>query len=139
MWRSFLETHRAVVHRLEGELADEAELPLDWYDVLAQLQEGGGGRRMQDLAAVLGAEKSSLSRRIDRMSEAGLVERQASPDDRRGTLAVLTPLGRATLKSASPVHLRGIYWHFTQHLSDSDVAALRRILTKVLAGIEGDE
>jgi DNA-binding MarR family transcriptional regulator len=139
VWRSFLATHRSVVRRLETELVEGTELPLDWYDVLVHLHEGGGSRRMQDLAAVLGVDKSSLSRRVDRMCEAGLVERQASPDDRRGTLAALTAHGRAVLKAAGPVHLRGVYWHFTQHLSDSDVTALRRILTKVLAGMEGDE
>lgn len=139
MWRAFLETHRSVVRRLEVELLEETSLPLDWYDVLVHLHEVGGSRRMQELAAALGADKSSLSRRVDRMCEAGLVERQASPDDRRGTLAVLTPHGRAVLKEASPVHLRGVYWHFTQHLSDSDVTALRRILSKVLAGMEGEE
>jgi DNA-binding MarR family transcriptional regulator len=139
VWRSFLATHRSVVHRLRDELVEHAELPLDWYDVLVGLQESGGARRMQDLAAALDVDKSSLSRRVDRMAEAGLVERQASPDDLRGTLAALTPHGRAVLKAAGAVHLRGVYWHFTQHLSDSDVVALRRIFTKVLAGMEGDD
>lgn len=138
VWRAFLETHRAVLTRLEDELQAERGLSLDWYDVLVQLHEAGGARRMQELAGALLIDKSSLSRRIDRMCMAGLVERHASPDDRRGTLAVLTAEGRAALKNAAPVHLRGIHWHFTQHLSDSDVAALRRIFSKVLTGMDGE-
>jgi DNA-binding MarR family transcriptional regulator len=51
---------------------------------------------------------------------------------------VLTPLGRSALKRAAPVHLRGVHRHFTQHLSDSDVAALRRILSKVQAGMDDE-
>ncbi|RPI07910.1 MAG: MarR family transcriptional regulator [Actinobacteria bacterium] len=131
VWRSFLEVHARIVDHLEQELADERGLPLSWYDILLQLREVGGRLRMQDLAARLVLPRSSLTRQIDRMQSVGLVEREPSIEDGRGTVAVLTPEGRSTLRRAAPVHLRGIEEHFARKLDGRDVAAFKRILAKL--------
>jgi DNA-binding MarR family transcriptional regulator len=131
VWRSFLEVHARIVDQLEHELSDERGLPLSWYDVLLQLREAGGRLRMQELASRLVLPRSSLTRQIDRMQSAGLVEREPSLDDGRGTVAVLTAEGRSTLRRAAPVHLRGIEEHFARKLDGRDVAAFKRILAKL--------
>ncbi len=131
VWRSFLEVHARIVDHLEQELADERGLPLSWYDILLQLREAGGRLRMQDLASRLVLPRSSLTRQIDRMQSSGLVEREPSLEDGRGTVAVLTPEGRSTLRRAAPVHLRGIEEHFARKLDGRDVAAFKRILAKL--------
>ena len=46
--------------------------------------------------------------------------------------AVLTNAGRARLRDAAGVHLRGVNEHFVARLDDDDVAALGQILAKVL-------
>jgi DNA-binding MarR family transcriptional regulator len=135
VWRSFLEAHAAITRTLADELEAERSLALTWYDVLLTLHEAGGRLRMQELAARLLVNKSSLSRVIDRMSEAGYVEREPSLEDGRGQYAVLTREGRETLRRAAPTHLRGIQEHFAQYLTDSDVLALQRVFGK-LAGAE---
>ncbi|GAC1342712.1 MAG: MarR family transcriptional regulator [Candidatus Dormibacteria bacterium] len=133
-WRLLLETHSALTARLARELAAERDLALTWYDVLVRLSEAEGGRlRMQDLVGSLLLSKSGISRLVDRMEEAGLIARQSCPSDRRGQFAVLTDAGRATLRRAAPVHLRGIQDHFAAHLDDADVAALRQALGKIRA------
>jgi len=131
VWRSFLEAHTRIVDQLEHELTEERSLSLSWYDVLYQLSLAGGRLRMQELAARLLIPRSSLTRQIDRMEAAGMVDREPSNDDGRGTVAVLTPEGRATLRRAAPVHLRGIEHHFASKLDGRDIAALRRVLTKL--------
>jgi DNA-binding MarR family transcriptional regulator len=135
VWRSFLEAHAAITRTLADELEAERSLALNWYDVLLTLHDAGGRLRMQDLAARLLVNKSSLSRVIDRMSDAGYVEREPSLEDGRGQYAVLTREGRETLRRAAPTHLRGIQEHFAQYLTDSDVLALQRVFGK-LAGAE---
>ena len=45
------------------------------------------------------------TRLVDRMETAGLVTRVESPDDRRGKLVRLTPLGEETAVRAARVHL----------------------------------
>lgn len=133
-WRLLLETHSALTARLARELADERDLPLAWYDVLVRLSEADGGRlRMQDLVGSLLLSKSGISRLVDRMEDAGLIARASCPSDRRGQFAVLTDAGRATLLRAAPTHLRGIQEHFASHLDETDVADLRRALTKLRA------
>jgi len=137
VWRSFLEAHAAITRLLERELEEQRGLPLTWYDVLVQLQEAGGRLRMQELAERVLLHKSSVTRLVDRMEEAGLVERVACADDGRSRYAVLLPEGRRVLRSAAPVHLRGIQQHFAAHLTDSDVVALARVFAKLPGGLPG--
>ena len=133
VWRSFLRAHSEVVQTLERELVEERDLPLTWYDVLLNLGEAPGGRlRMQDLADQVLFSRSGLTRLVDRMADAGLVKREPCPTDRRGMYAVLTNAGRARLRDAAGVHLRGVNEHFVARLDDDDVAALGQILAKVL-------
>ncbi|HVS43886.1 MAG TPA: helix-turn-helix domain-containing protein [Candidatus Dormibacteraeota bacterium] len=132
-WRLLLEAHAAVVDRLGRELEAECGLPLTWYDVLVQLASAPEGRlRMRDLARAVLLSRSGLTRLVDRMEASGMVCREAHPSDGRGAFAVLTPAGRAALRRAAPVHLRGIDAHFARHLSDADAAALCDALSRVV-------
>jgi DNA-binding MarR family transcriptional regulator len=131
VWRSFLEAHAAITRLLEQELEVQRELPITWYAVLLQLHEAGGRLRMQELATGVLLHKSTVTRAVDRMEEAGLVERVPCEDDGRSRYAVITPEGRRMLRWAAPVHLRGIQQHFASHLTDSDVVALARVFAKL--------
>jgi DNA-binding MarR family transcriptional regulator len=132
-WRAFLRAHARLTAILNKELEDERELPLSWYDVLLNLEEAPDHQlRMHDLAAAVLLSRSGLTRLLDRMEKAGLVRREVCEDDRRGVLACLTAEGRAALRRAAPVHLRGIDEHFACHLSTDEARALRRALEKLL-------
>ena len=52
---------------------------------------------MSELAGRLHLSPSGITRRIDGLVKSGLVERRPCPSDRRGSNAVLTPLGLKTL------------------------------------------
>lgn len=136
-WRRFLEAHAALVGILEQELKDREDLPLTWYDVLLHLNEAEDHRlRMQDLADAVLLSKSGLTRLVDRMESAGLVERADCPTDRRGTFAVLTGAGRATLERTAPTHLQGIAEHFASQLSDDEAAALEAAFDRILGALD---
>lgn len=131
-WRSFLEAHRRVIEKLARQLRDEEDLPLTWYDVLVQLSEAVDHElRMQELADAILLSRSGLTRLIDKMEAAGLVQREACETDGRGTLARMTPAGLARLEEAAPTHIAGVYETFAQHLDDDEArvvgAALERI------------
>jgi DNA-binding MarR family transcriptional regulator len=72
------------------------------------------------------------------MAEAGLVRREASPEDRRASYVVMTPQGRDALDRASPGHVRGIVQHFTRYLDSGDVSGLQRFFSRVLQGESGN-
>lgn len=119
-WRSFLEAHAAVTRRLDDELQAAHGLPLSWYDVLVQLQEAGGRRRMSDLADAVLLTRSNCTRLVDRMEREGLVTREADSDDARSRWAVLTAAGSKRLAAVAPLHLDGIERMFARFLSDAD-------------------
>ena len=131
-WRSFLRAHATLVRRLEGELVAEHDLPLPSYDVLVQLSEAPGRRlRMTELADRVLLSRSGLTRLVDRLVRDGLVERQACPDDARGTLAVLTDAGLDRLRTAWPTHLRGVAAHLGR-LSPAEVEQLTVLMAKLV-------
>ena len=88
VWRSFLRAHAVIVRRLETDLMDRHGMPLAWYDVLARLVESDGHRlRMSDLADRVMLSPSGLTRLVDRLVEAGLICREPSESDARGSYA----------------------------------------------------
>lgn len=136
-WLGFLRAHTRLISQLEADLANAGEIPLPWYDVLVQLRHAPEQQlRLQELGEWLALSTSGLSRRITRMEEAGLVERQPCPEDRRGVLVVLTPEGEEALRRAGPIHRRGVNAYFTEQLTDDEVTTLRCVFSKVLAALE---
>jgi DNA-binding MarR family transcriptional regulator len=133
-WRVFLTAHARVTAVLEEELQREKGLALSWYDVLVQLQEVDSHRlRMTELAERVLLSKSGLTRLVDRMCTAGLVLRTADDNDRRGRWVELTVAGQERLRSAAPVHLRGIRRHFSGLLSTAEAAEIRTALERIVA------
>lgn len=133
-WRTFLEAHSRVVRQLELEMRRDQDLPLTWYDALLQLHERGGSLRMHELAAALLLSRSATTRFADRLERAGLVERRAAEEDRRGMILTLTDLGRMRLRNAAPGHLDGIERHFCRHLSEEEADQLRGLLAAMADG-----
>jgi DNA-binding MarR family transcriptional regulator len=131
VWRVYLETSYALIDILDAELQAEAGMTLRWYDVLVNLEEAERPVRMNELASRILASKSGLTRVIDRMEEAGFVERQVPREDRRAIEVVMTAKGDEALQAARRVHRRGIHEHFAQHLGARDFAALSRVLEDV--------
>jgi DNA-binding MarR family transcriptional regulator len=131
-WRSFLRAHAVVVGSLERELVAETGLPLPWYDVLLQLAEAPDRRlRMAELADRVLLSRSGLTRLVDRLVAEGLVRREPSPDDARGTYTVLTVEGIDRLRRAVPAHLGGVERHWLAHFSDDELRQLGELLGRI--------
>jgi DNA-binding MarR family transcriptional regulator len=137
-WRGMLRAHSALVARLDAELEREHGLPLTSYEVLLNLAEApDGALRMGALADHLFLSRSGLTRLIDRLVKAGLVERTTCESDRRGSFAKLTEEGRRRFDEARPTHLDGVRAHFLSQLDDRDLDRLASIWAKV--GIEAQD
>src|SRR5213594_3958924 len=92
-WRLYFESALALIDVLDAELERDAGIPMRWYDALVQLEETPHGLRMNELAERILYSKSGFTRVVDRMEEAGLVQRVRPDDDRRSILVVLTDHG----------------------------------------------
>jgi DNA-binding MarR family transcriptional regulator len=132
-WRLYFESALALADVLNGELERDAGIPLRWYDALVQLEETPDGLRMNELAERILYSKSGFTRVVDRLEEAGLVQRVRPENDRRSILVVLTDEGRATMERARRHHRHAIEQHFSRHLSDTDIKTLTRALEKLSA------
>jgi DNA-binding MarR family transcriptional regulator len=131
-WRAFLEAHARVTRRLDDELRAEHGLSLAEYDALLQLARSPGRKlRMNRLADRIILSRSGITRLIDRLAGAGLVERAHCASDARGAEAVLTRQGLERLRAASTTHLRGVETHFLAIVSAADLEAVARALGEV--------
>jgi DNA-binding MarR family transcriptional regulator len=138
-WRTFLAAHARLISALDEELVTGHGLPLADYEVLVHLSEGpADGIRMSQLAERILVSRSGLTRRVDRLEAAGLVERRVCPSDRRGQMAMLTPTGRRRLREAAPTHLEGVRRMFADALGPAELEALSTGLGEVLARAGGE-
>jgi MarR family transcriptional regulator for hemolysin len=67
------------------------------WAVLARLDRFEG-LKQSELAEMLDLQPISLTRLLDRLSESGLIERRADPNDRRAKRLFLTPAARPLLE-----------------------------------------
>ncbi len=105
--------------------------------MLVQLTDVADGRlRVLELATALQWERSRLSHHVKRMETRGLVEREECADDGRGAYVVLTETGRAAITAAAPDHVRTVRLLVFDALDESDLRALDRITSRVLARID---
>ena len=130
-WRLYIESALALVDVLDTELQTTAGIPQRWYDVLIHLEETPNGIPMTELADQILYSKSGFTRVIDRMEDAGLVQRVRPQHDRRSILVTITTTGTNTMKHARRHHRDGINRHFSQHLTDTDTKALTHALEKI--------
>lgn len=128
----FAESYKGLSGRLERGLEQECGLSLQWFELLVRLARSPGHRlRMSDLALQTSLTPSGLTRAVDRLEEAGLVERAACPSDRRGAFAALTEGGLARITAAVGPHLGHVEEHLTGLLSADEQRQLAGLLRKL--------
>ena len=90
-----------------AEMLSRYELQAGWFDVLAALRRSGAPYELNPTQLMRATIVSSggMTKRLDRLAEAGLVERRPDPADRRATLVRLTRPGKATIDKAVEDHV----------------------------------
>jgi DNA-binding MarR family transcriptional regulator len=108
------------------------------FAVLSALARAPGGRLTQrELGAKLGLTAGTVSVRIDRLADLGLVEREPDPGDKRGTIVHLTAAGADRFEACAPAHLAN-QERLLSSLSREERVTLARLLRKLLLAFEGD-
>jgi MarR family transcriptional regulator, 2-MHQ and catechol-resistance regulon repressor len=128
----FVEAYAGMSRAHEQRLELESGLSMQWFDVLVRLVRSPDQRlRMTDLAAQSTLTPSGLTRAVDRLEAAGLVERQACPTDRRSTYAVLTREGERRIMKAVPVHVAHLEEVFDATFTAEELDTLTALLRKL--------
>lgn len=131
-WTALCRAHAGVAGRLQEALTDAGLPPLAWYEVLDAVAGAHDQRlKMGDIASALVISRGGLTKLVDRLVKAGLLERAFCAEDRRVSYAVLTPSGREMFAEMQPIVIGELRAAFTKSLSARQAATLRDSLTKI--------
>jgi DNA-binding MarR family transcriptional regulator len=137
-WQALRGSHQVMVDRIGRELSDAGLPELSWHDVLVRLDEADEPLRPRDLLCHVGVTKSGLTRLVDRIEAAGLLERSSCPSDRRGTFLSITDEGRATLADMKPIRNGVFREHFEGVLTEEEAGAMADALGRVGSSVRGE-
>ena len=109
-----------------------------WFDLLTALRRAGAPYELNPTELMRATLLSSggVTKRLDRLEEAGLVERHPDPADRRGTRVRLTRRGKGVTDRAVEAHLANEA-ELLGSLTATDRRALDKLLRKLQSELEG--
>ena len=138
-WRSYLQSHASIVRVLDAELVADHGMTSRDYEVLLYLaQESDRHLPMSALAERTMLTRSGITRLVDGLVQAGLVERIACPRDARVSYAQLTDTGYEKLREAGCSHVASIRRLFLEHFSAEEIDLLASLLRRLPGGrLEG--
>jgi DNA-binding MarR family transcriptional regulator len=133
-WLALVQAHAAITGRIQEALAAADFPPLPWFEVLSTLADAPEERmRMGDLAEALVITRGGLTKLVDRLIKAGLLERAFCEADRRVSYAALLPAGRDLLEEMRPLVVAELRASFSAKLSTEEAEAMRESLERVRA------
>jgi len=138
-WMGSLRTHAVLTRALDGELESEHRLSVHAFEVLGALADEPCRRlRMSALAARVGLTPSGATRLVTGLYQAGLLVRDACPEDGRVTSARLTQTGAEKLRAAERTHTAGVRRLFAERLAGAEMAELASLLGRLESDADDD-
>jgi len=131
-WLAVARTHAAITGRLQEALTAAGLPPLAWFEVLAALAEAPEQRlKMGELAEALVITRGGLTKLVDRLINAGLLERAFCEADRRVSYATLLPAGVELMEEMRPVVAGELETAFAANITERQAGELSSILERV--------
>jgi DNA-binding MarR family transcriptional regulator len=131
-WRAVVTSHAAVTDRVQRALAAADLPPLSWFEVLSAVKRSPTGRpRMSELADWLTLSRGGITKLVDRLQDAGYLERVSCAQDRRSLQAELTPAGEKMLDEMRTVYEAELERHLSG-LSGQESELITAALHKVV-------
>ncbi len=129
---TLLSAYRSVERVLKTELKRRSGMSHTWFDALIRIAlTPEKAITMGELCALTSLSSGGMTRLIDRLVEAGYVERRGSSADRRVQLAAITASGAKALDAAALVHSANIREHFTGKLSARELETFLSMLDRI--------
>lgn len=129
-WIALLRAQRVALATVERALKDAGLPPLEWYDVLLEL-ERGGPLRPRDLQDRLLLAQYNLSRLLARMAAAGLISRSPCQDDARCQWIAITEEGTRLRKRMWPVYGDAISQAIGGKLTETQADEVAQLLARI--------
>jgi DNA-binding MarR family transcriptional regulator len=135
-----LRAQAVTTRRLSASLQSDHGLTINDYEALLVLSAAPDQRlKRVELARRLLLTPSGVTRLLEGLERAGLVERTACDTDLRVAYAQLTDRGRETLADASRGHVSSIRELLGEYLSEDEIEQLGEILAKLPGVAYGDD
>ena len=132
-WAALLAVQAQIVRKINLRLAAAGMISMEDYDILLALEDAPEGQlRLYELADKAVLTRSGITRLVDRLSAAGLVERSALPTNRRAIYARITSEGLAERKRTWPVYREAVAELFGRAMSRDEAAGMANALEKAL-------
>ncbi|WP_416975837.1 MarR family winged helix-turn-helix transcriptional regulator [Streptomyces sp. 4F14] len=141
-WLAYVEFSTHLADHLNRQLRRDAGVTHADYTLLAFLSAVPGHQlTMSELAERLRITRSRLTHAVTRLQEAGYVDRQDCPSNRRNQLAVLTPEGVRLLEEVAPGHVEAVRQAVFDALTPDQITQLAEIgeaINRALHRIDAD-
>ena len=104
LWLRLLATTKLISQEIRRRLRTEFGATLPQFDLLAQLYRETEGLRLGELSSRTMVTNGNVTGLVERLEGDGLVLRERLPDDKRVTVATLTPKGRDLFEAMAEAH-----------------------------------
>lgn len=104
LWLRILKVHKTIESELRERLRVEFGTTLPRFDVMAALHRNDRGMKMSELSRRLMVSNGNVTGIVDRLTEDGLMLREAVPGDRRAARVRLTKKGAAEFERQADAH-----------------------------------
>jgi DNA-binding MarR family transcriptional regulator len=127
-----MRAHTLLRRELETEVLSPRGLTINDFEALHHIFRSDDNRlRRVDLVELLMLTPSGVTRLLDGLQEAGLVENVQCDDDARVTWARLTQDGIETVQCVGATHAKRLQSLFHESMSEDEVAQLAELLDKL--------
>ncbi|OLP61773.1 MarR family transcriptional regulator [Xaviernesmea oryzae] len=127
LWLRLLSTTKLISQEIRRRLRTEFGATLPQFDLMAQLYREEKGLRLGELSSRTMVTNGNITGLVERLEADGLVLRTRPEDDRRVTVARLTPAGRAGFEAMAQAHEGWL----REMMAEVDPAIVASLLTHV--------
>lgn len=132
LWLRLLTCTTLVEDEIRSRLRQSFDVTLPRFDLMAQLHKAPDGLTLSQLSGRMMVSNGNLTALVERLAEAGQVERRASPSDRRVVYVALTEAGEAAFAAMARQHEEWIAELFGE-LDRSEMEQLMALLSTLKA------
>lgn len=133
-WARLVRASERILQRVETALKSAGLPPLAWYDLLLEVKRADPeGLRPFQLQSRMLIPQYNMSRLVERMAKAGVIERRICEEDGRGQVIGLTPEGLALQERMWPVYRSVLEREIAGRINEDTAAELAALLAPLAA------
>ncbi len=132
LWLRLLTCTTLIEGEVRRRLREAFDVTLPRFDLMAQLDKAPNGMTLGELSKRMMVSNGNVTSLAERLVEQGLLDRRASPNDRRAQIVSLTAEGRRVFRQMARTHEDWIAQLFAG-LDAAEIEQLMALLAKAKA------